>query len=548
MKCLEKDRTRRYETANGLAADLKRHLNNEPVVARPPSTIYRVQKRVRRNKLAFARRQRVLIVLAAGVSLTTRQAVRASREAGQRRADLQAESGRPKGSALAESRSHLEVPDRGVPKPRPARDGRTITVAETLDRAADEAWTTTSPPSPGCGRNSRPRSARLTTLSDSTAKPFRCRKRSVITSLKALGLEQTDTLAAMNNLAISYQEAGRTDEAIKLREEVLTLDRKVLGPEHPDTLAAMDNLAISYSDAGRKDEALKLREEVLTLRRKVNGPEHPDTLKAMANLALSYDDAGRKDEALKLREEVLTLDRKVLGPEHPDTLVAMDNLAISYDDAGRKDEALKLREEVLTLDRKVLGPEHPDTLLAMDNLALSYSASGRKDEALKLREEVLTLRRKVLGPEHPDTLMAMNNLAISYEDAGRNEEALKLFEGVLAVALKRNPNSPASAEAYAQLGFTLDAMGHGDEAIKSWEQAVRIAPDLANVQYWLGKALVNRQRYAEALPALRAAQKLYPNGDRSRETTNRLALAEARVAKENSRSDSPDQKPATRNQ
>ena len=50
MKCLEKDRTRRYETANGLAADLKRHLNSEPVVARPPSTAYRVQKFVRRNK------------------------------------------------------------------------------------------------------------------------------------------------------------------------------------------------------------------------------------------------------------------------------------------------------------------------------------------------------------------------------------------------------------------------------------------------------------------------------------------------------------------
>ena len=54
MKCLEKDRTRRYETANGLAADLKRHLINEPVVARPPSTLYRVQKTVRRNKLVFA--------------------------------------------------------------------------------------------------------------------------------------------------------------------------------------------------------------------------------------------------------------------------------------------------------------------------------------------------------------------------------------------------------------------------------------------------------------------------------------------------------------
>src|SRR5262249_45151849 len=44
MKCLEKDRTRRYETANGLAADLKRHLSHEPVVARPPSRAYRFQK------------------------------------------------------------------------------------------------------------------------------------------------------------------------------------------------------------------------------------------------------------------------------------------------------------------------------------------------------------------------------------------------------------------------------------------------------------------------------------------------------------------------
>src|SRR6185369_11976787 len=54
MKCLEKDRARRYETANGLAADLNRHLKNEPVVARPPSAGYRFQKLVRRNKLAFA--------------------------------------------------------------------------------------------------------------------------------------------------------------------------------------------------------------------------------------------------------------------------------------------------------------------------------------------------------------------------------------------------------------------------------------------------------------------------------------------------------------
>jgi eukaryotic-like serine/threonine-protein kinase len=54
MKCLEKDRTRRYETANGLAMDIQRHLGNEPVTARPPSNLYRFQKLVRRNRLAFA--------------------------------------------------------------------------------------------------------------------------------------------------------------------------------------------------------------------------------------------------------------------------------------------------------------------------------------------------------------------------------------------------------------------------------------------------------------------------------------------------------------
>src|SRR5216117_349012 len=63
MKCLEKDRMRRYETANGLASDIRRHLNNEPVVARPPSAAYRFQKLVRRNKLAFAGASAVAVAL-----------------------------------------------------------------------------------------------------------------------------------------------------------------------------------------------------------------------------------------------------------------------------------------------------------------------------------------------------------------------------------------------------------------------------------------------------------------------------------------------------
>ena len=79
MKCLEKDRSRRYETVNGLAADLIRHLNDEPVVARPPSSAYRFQKLVRRNKLVFAAGAAVTAALLLGLVVSTWQAVRATR-------------------------------------------------------------------------------------------------------------------------------------------------------------------------------------------------------------------------------------------------------------------------------------------------------------------------------------------------------------------------------------------------------------------------------------------------------------------------------------
>ena len=78
MKCLEKDRSRRYDTANGLAADLKRHLNNEPVVARPQSAAYRFQKAFRRNKLVFTAGMAVFVALCLGVIATTLQSVRAT--------------------------------------------------------------------------------------------------------------------------------------------------------------------------------------------------------------------------------------------------------------------------------------------------------------------------------------------------------------------------------------------------------------------------------------------------------------------------------------
>jgi WD40 repeat protein/serine/threonine protein kinase/tetratricopeptide (TPR) repeat protein len=76
MKCLEKDRSRRYETANGLAMDIQRYLQNEPVTARPPGNLYRFQKMIRRNKLAFGAATAVAVSLILGLVISALLLVR----------------------------------------------------------------------------------------------------------------------------------------------------------------------------------------------------------------------------------------------------------------------------------------------------------------------------------------------------------------------------------------------------------------------------------------------------------------------------------------
>src|SRR5712672_4125990 len=93
MKALEKDRTRRYETANGLAADLRRHLQNEPVVACPPSNLYRLQKMVRRNKLAFIAGGAVTAALLIGLVLSTFSFLKAKKNLSRAKAAEQTQEG-----------------------------------------------------------------------------------------------------------------------------------------------------------------------------------------------------------------------------------------------------------------------------------------------------------------------------------------------------------------------------------------------------------------------------------------------------------------------
>ena len=100
MKCLEKDRRRRYESASGLAADLERHFSNEPVLARPPTVVYRLTKAIRRNQGAFAAAAVILITLLVGITVSVSQAIRAT-QAEHKQAGLRTEADAARRVAVA---------------------------------------------------------------------------------------------------------------------------------------------------------------------------------------------------------------------------------------------------------------------------------------------------------------------------------------------------------------------------------------------------------------------------------------------------------------
>ncbi|CAK7228781.1 hypothetical protein SEUCBS140593_007027 [Sporothrix eucalyptigena] len=275
-----------------------------------------------------------------------------------------------------------------------------------------------------------------------------------------LGVDHPDTLTSMAELAFTYRNQGRWEEAEKLEVQVLETQKTKLGADHPDTLTSMAELALTYRNQGRWEEAEKLEVQVLETQKTKLGVDHRDTLTSMADLASTYRNQGRWEEAEKLEVQVLETQKTKLGADHPDTLTSMGNLASTYWNQGRWEEAEKLNQgrweeaekfnlaltywnqgrweeaeklfvQVMETQKIKLGADHPDTLTSMGNLALTYESQGRWEEAEKLFVQVMETQKIKLGADHPDTLTSMGNLALTYESQGRWEEAEKLFIQVM---------------------------------------------------------------------------------------------------------------------
>jgi serine/threonine protein kinase/Flp pilus assembly protein TadD len=528
MKCLEKDRKRRYQTANELAVDMRRYLADEPVQAGPPSNWYALRKFARRNKWPMLAAVTIVTLLAAGVVGTTLGLVRA------RRAYEEANAAREQAEAV----SHFLF--EAFRKPEPALDGMQLKVVDLLDQAAAKLDTefTGSPRTKGKLLNAlgitylglglpakaielleKARSVRVAALG-----PEHLETLESMTNLgeayrnagrleEAVAIQErahADTPVSMSNLALAYQATGRHAEALPLLEESVNLLRLQFGPDHRDTLQVMCNLASAYKDTGRLAEALALHEEVLQRRKTLLGPDHPDTLESMGSLASAYRAAGRLPEAVPLFEEALRLSNVKLGPDHPDTLRSMNNLAFAYVEAGRLNEALPLYEETLKLHNAKLGADHPGTLYTMGNLAMAYQIAGRTDEALPLFKETLQKLQAKLGTEHPDTLKTMNNLGWAHLSAGRLPDALPLLEQAVQLGRARlGPDHPDLLKSMSNLGTAYLENGQAVEAESLLRECLQILEssrpqdwNTFNTQSMLGGSLLAQERYAEAEPLL----------------------------------------------
>ena len=468
MKALEKDRTRRYGSASDLAADLRRHLENQPVLAGPPSTMYRVGKFVRRNRGGVAAAV-VLLVLLTGFGVT--MAIQAQRlkterdRASREQAAAEAVSDFLRYDVLAQASALGQA----APDVKPDPD---MKVRTALDRAAARIE----------GRF--------------TAQP-----------LVEVKIRQT--------IGQTYAELQLLDQARQQLTRALDLARRTTGDESPETLDVLDSLAWLEGASLHPAEAVRRYSELLAIRTRQSGPKDRDVIRLRHNVAWNQYVDGKPDLAEPALIDVARLSKEVLGPDDELTLSSVNNLASLYLARGAWKEAEPLLKEALAGNRRVRGAEHPATLATMDNLASVLGQQGRLAEAETIRREILAVRTRTQGREHQATNVARNSVAqnlLNQGSAAQLAESERLFLENLEISRRLNGERARFTNTVrANLGNLYDEQGRLPEAETMLREALAGLREsngprhlvTVNAIESLGFVMLRQQKYHEAEPVLR---------------------------------------------
>jgi tetratricopeptide (TPR) repeat protein len=536
MKALEKDRNRRYETANGFAMDVQRYLADEPVQACPPSAGYRLGKFARRNKVAIAFTGLVLLILLSltgGIGWNVRD--RAARQAAVeqevnlafKEAEWLQEQAKWPEALSAAKRAEGLLAGGGNDKLRDRAQqlrkevDMVLRLAEirllssewkdhkfnyeSVDRAYALAFdsygidVTGLPAEEAAGRIrawpgiamalvaaldewaiarrhiDKAGGEALTAVAEAAeSDPWRRRVR------EAAKQEDKKALAS---LAVSpdllrqpptslLMLAGTLRQLHGLREAPIDLLRRAQR-QYPGDFFINYELAVALKHMGRP-----YRDEAISFYRAAVAAR-PMSSAALNDLGVALRNQGKLDEAIAICRKAIELDPKIAN--------AHDNIGLALKSQGELDEAIVWFKKAIELDPKNAG--------AYGNLGNAFLDQGKLEVALDYYRKAIEL--------DPKYAIAHNNVGLVYDRQRKLDEAIDWYRKSIAL-------DPKYAIAYGNLGAALFKLGKLDDAIAACCKAIELDPEDAGAHNNLGTALSNQGKLDEAIAAYRKAIELDP--------------------------------------
>jgi eukaryotic-like serine/threonine-protein kinase len=373
MKCLEKDRTRRYETANGLAMDVQRHLDNEPVVARPPSNLYRFQKLVRRNKLAFGSAAVVALALLIGLTVSVDLGFKARREAAKSRHVAQFLVDMLNGeypsvqlghdtTLLQEMASNSSVSIKAKLKDEPE-------VAAELELILANVY-----------RDQRD--------FDKMAKSAQEASR---LASESIGKDTVLNAKALLCLGDALRCLGRLPEAESAIVQAIAIGRKRLGNDNPQVAGALNSLNIVLENEGKSAEAERVIREAIAIRTKLS----PD--REELPLAVHYERLGRTiitsgstnrlPEAEAALRKALAIENRLAGEKYPGLVHPHFTIAQLLEQQGKLSEAEVHYRAAAEVARSAQGMSKDRKAFYILELARFLGRVGKQQESSALISE-----------------------------------------------------------------------------------------------------------------------------------------------------------------
>ncbi len=509
LKALAKEPSRRYHSAAALGEDVERFLTNQPILARPPSSLYQLRKLVARHK-APAVFVVVLFALVAAFGVWMRVLYRAEQVQRQAAVENLERANEAERHAEEEAETSQRVSDFlvdlfAVSNPNESL-GNTITAREILDRGAEQIGTTleTHPAIQAKMMNVLGTVYQSLGLYGPAAELL---MEAVRLRRSLFGEEHLDVAESMRNLALVVKAQGDYAATMGYLQDALAIRRKLLGNTSREVATDLLILGATHADQGDYAAAEPLFREALAIQQEILGKEHVEVSWSLGKLGDLLRKTGDLEEAEDLIRQTLAMRLELLSEDHPHVASVRASLAGVLRDRGDYVEAETVVRKVLATRQQTLGNEHDSTVSAMVWLGLLLRDQGRLAAAESYLLNAPELYRKQLGSDHPHVGHGMKELAWLLLDKGDLMEAEQFFRDARALLrLRHGEEHKAVGDAMLGLAQVTLARGNPEYSESLLRQVIVIyrkacADDvwsLASAESVLGECLTKLSRYDEA--------------------------------------------------